>query len=236
MERPPASEDSQVLTPRRNGTEYITQPHFVLGTLPLRLDHYEDGPATLFAGCSERFYHFRYLHRHQVLRLLTQRSFWTCRIAASAILQQPYSGHGPLLFHLWVTVPLKCCTSNRSAPKCSRMAFQRDKRGTSTTDSPPIPTLTPTTTTTCLTATSKMNPHVPNAKAKNPSETHRTQRHSILLPQILNPQSRQVRPRMITGQSLLLLNVSPFLVIPIADRSTIPQEWVKLLSSRIWEL
>ena len=57
-----------------------------LGTY-LLLDHYEDGPATLFTGRPERFYRFRYLRRHQVLRLLSQRSFWACRITASVVLQ-----------------------------------------------------------------------------------------------------------------------------------------------------
>jgi len=48
--------------------------------------------------------------------------------------------------------------SNLTVWKCFQMDFRRDRRGTSTEDSPLTPALTPMTTTTCQTATSRTNP------------------------------------------------------------------------------
>ena len=51
--------------------------------------------------------------------------------------------------------PTRPCVSDDVAPKCSRTDSRKDKYGTSMMDSPLTPSLTPSPTTTCPTATSK---------------------------------------------------------------------------------
>jgi len=60
------------------------------------------------------------------------------------------------------------------------MGLRKDKRGISTEDSRPTPTLTPMTTTICPTVTSKMGPLVPKRKMKG-------------LPEMMAPKCRAVR-------------------------------------------
>jgi len=144
-----------------------------------------------------------------------------------------------------VIATLQCYASNRAAPQCSQMVFQKDKRGTSMRHSPLSPTLTLNTTTTCPTATSKMNIHAPKRKteAKSPSKTiasrsrdsraRQAPQHPKSLSLVPHRQLRRMRPKITTGRSHLQPNIAPFLVTPIAVLTTIPQEWVKLPSFTI---
>jgi len=59
------------------------------------------------------------------------------------------------------------CASNLTVWRCSQMGYRKNKRGTSTEDSRPTPTLTQMITTICPTVTSKMGPPVLRRKIKN---------------------------------------------------------------------
>jgi len=81
---------------------------------------------------------------------------------------------------------------------------------------PPTPTLMPNTTTTCLTATSKMNPLAPKGKMKNLSKANETRngdwrtRQTKMLSPILRRWPRRVRLKITTSQPHLPLNVPNF--------------------------
>jgi len=62
------------------------------------------------------------------------------------------------------------CTSNLTVWKCSQMGCRRNKRGTSTEDSRPTPTLTQMITTIYPTVTSKMGPPFLRRKTKDPQK------------------------------------------------------------------
>jgi len=76
--------------------------------------------------------------------------------------------------------PVLRCASNRMAPKCSQRGFRKDKRGISTENSRPTPTLTPMIMSICPTVTSKMGDFILEREVKN-------------LPKMMAPKCRAVR-------------------------------------------
>jgi len=119
---------------------------------------------------------------------------------------------------------VQCCAPNRMAQKYFQMGFQKGKRGISTEDSRPTPTLTPMTTTIYPTATLKMGPlflkkkmrNLPKVMAPNYRVVCRAQSRGCLSTRLQkirhDRQQVYMRFKMTTSEPRCPSNCSTFLV------------------------